>query len=158
MAAPGQKKNLKEAPPMYRRRSSPDGSISARTVPANSKMKKSASEYAFASNSRPSYPLQEEMKLTSGADHLCPGTTLTPGGVGKKKDSLHSSFTTSNQEESISSAIKDMLQPYTKSPQTNLEEINKKVSQIYDIVGRAVSIIIIIIINCFSVLQNSCMN
>ena len=72
-------------------------------------------------------------------DHLCSGITLA-GGVSvsrKKSDSLHS-FTT-NPEESISSAIKVMLQPYTKSPQTSLEEINKKVSQIYDTVGKAVA-------------------
>ena len=112
-----QNKSIKEA---SRRRSSPDGSISSSTKSTNiSKMKKSAS--FVTSNSR--YPLQEEMKLTSG-DHLC-------GGSGKKDDSI-------NLEESISSAIKFVLQKYTKSPQASLKEINEKVSQIYDIVGRAV--------------------
>ena len=120
-----QGKNRKK---IVRRRSLPISS-STRKSKKNLNMKKSAS---FA-NSR--YPLQEEMELTSG-DHLCSGITLA-GGARKKSDSLHSFMI--NPEESISSAIKVMLQPYTKNPQTSLEGINKKVSQIYDIVGKAVA-------------------
>ena len=118
-------KNIKE---VTRQRLSSDGSISSSTKSTGiSNIRKSAS---FASNS--SYPLQEQMKLTSD-DHLCSGITLA-GGAGKESDSLH---LTINPEESISSAIKVTLQPYTKTPQTSLED--KKVSQIYDTVGKAVA-------------------
>ena len=109
-----------------RRQSSPGGNATQVKPPSNVSggIKKSKS-FAATSNSRG--PLEEDFKFTGSGD-LCPGVSALPT-VGKKHG---------NPEELIRTGITQMLQQYTRSPQPNLDEFNKKASQIYDTVGKTI--------------------
>lgn len=92
-----------------------------------SSFKKTISDGSFG------LPSQEKIKLGSNSQ----------GSRGRKSlgdipscESLTKSHVNPNVE--LDTAIKNVLQPYTKTPQTSLEEISKKVSDIYEIVGKAV--------------------
>ena len=123
--------------PVQRRKT--DESISSPTKSSSvSMMKKSVShpDQLVASKSNSTHlSSQEELKLTSYSDRLCPGMDMMPPG-GKKLGSSHSSV---SPEESISGAINDVLQTYTESPQTSLVEIKQTVSWLYDLVGKTVN-------------------
>ena len=99
-----------------RRQSSPGGNATQVKPPSNvlGGIKKSKS-FAARSTSNSRGPLEEA------------GVSLPT--VGKKQG---------NPEELIRTGITQMLQQYTRSPQPNLDEFNKKVSQIYDTVGKTI--------------------
>ena len=122
------------------------------------KKSESASTSFTATSKRSRQSSQEELKLTSSNDHSSStNSNVKIPGAGRKKrpsdptppsrsdsnislgSSLHSRKSSMNPEQVIESAIRSMLQPYTLTPQTSLEEVNKLVSQIYETVGNTVA-------------------